>query len=127
MKEELEGMSSFEYSNEGGQGDLPNSTAVLVLGILSIVGCFCYGIVGLVLGIIALVLHKKDKALYDSDPTKYGASFKNSKAGNICAIVGLILSIIYVLFFIAYIVFIIPMILDGGRGVNPFDFYQSNF
>ena len=30
--------------------DLPNATAVLVLGILSLVFCWCYGFVGLVLG-----------------------------------------------------------------------------
>lgn len=32
--------------------DLPNATAVLVLGILSLVFCWCYGFVGLVLGIL---------------------------------------------------------------------------
>ncbi|MBS1563194.1 MAG: hypothetical protein JST39_02345, partial [Bacteroidetes bacterium] len=30
------------------QMPLPNATPVLVLGIISIVGCFCYGIVGLI-------------------------------------------------------------------------------
>ena len=40
---------------------LPNATAVLVLGIISIVGCFCYGIVGLICGIIALILASKAK------------------------------------------------------------------
>ncbi|HHG85468.1 MAG TPA: DUF4190 domain-containing protein, partial [Bacteroidetes bacterium] len=29
---------------------MPDATAVLVLGILSILGAFCYGIVGLILG-----------------------------------------------------------------------------
>ncbi len=41
--------------------ELPNSTGVLVLGILSIVFCWCYGIPGLVLGIIALVMSKKQQ------------------------------------------------------------------
>lgn len=36
--------------------DLPNSTLVLVLGILSLIFCWCYGFVGLILGIIAVVL-----------------------------------------------------------------------
>ena len=45
------------------QQKLPNATAVLVLGILSIVTCCCYGIPGIVAGIIGLVLYKKDNAL----------------------------------------------------------------
>ena len=44
-----------QFSQPFGQQQLPNATAVLVLGIISIVGCFCYGIIGLILGIIALV------------------------------------------------------------------------
>ena len=34
----------------------PNATAVLVLGILSLVFCWCYGFVGLVLGILAVAI-----------------------------------------------------------------------
>jgi hypothetical protein len=78
------------------QQPLPNSTAVLVLGIVSIIGCFCYGIVGTVCGIIALVLASKSKKLYEANPEAYTvSSFKNMNAGRICAIIGLILSIIY--------------------------------
>ena len=40
--------------------NLPNGTAVLVLGILSIVTCCCYGFIGLTFGIIAVVLANKD-------------------------------------------------------------------
>ena len=82
---------------------MPNSTAVLVLGIFSIVGCFCYGIIGMILGIIAIVLHQKDKKLYNSNPNAYQQSFKNSKAGNVCAIIGLSLSVLYIIFFIILI------------------------
>ncbi len=91
MSEELD---SFQLE---GDRALPNATAVLVLGILSLVTCIFYGIIGLILGIIALVLHKKDKEIYASDPSAYERSFKNSKAGNICAIIGVILSSIYFL------------------------------
>ena len=87
------------------QQALPNSTAVLVLGIISIVGCFCYGIIGLILGIIALVLAGKANALYAQNPTAYTeASFKNLKAGKICAIVGLCLSALYFVFIVIYII-----------------------
>lgn len=77
-------------SNE--QAQLPNASAVLVLGIISIVGCFFYGIPGLICGIISLSLYPKDKRMYDSDPSRYQDSFKNSKAGMICAVIGTSLS-----------------------------------
>ena len=82
-----------------GQNSLPaknlaNAVAVLVLGICSIFpGCFCYGVIGVVCGIIALVLAKKDMAAYNSSPESYNiASFNNLKAGRVCAIIGLSLS-----------------------------------
>ena len=71
--------------------ELPNGTAVLVLGILSIITCCCYGIVGLVLGIIALVLAKKDMALYSENPELY-SNFSNISTGKILAIIGIVLS-----------------------------------
>ena len=44
------------FNTQYNQIPVPNSAAVLVLGILSIVLCFCYGLIGMTLGIIALVL-----------------------------------------------------------------------
>jgi len=96
-----------QFVQHTGQQQLPNSTAVLVLGIISIVGCFCYGIIGLILGIIALVLAGKAKKIYDQNPALFSeASFKNMKAGKICAIIGLCLSACYLIFFIVYIAII---------------------
>jgi hypothetical protein len=78
------------------QRPLPNATAVLVLGIIAIVGCICDGVPGLVCGIIALVLAGKDMKLYNADPTLYTpGSVSNLKSGRICAIVGLSLSAIF--------------------------------
>lgn len=86
------------------QKELPNSTGVLVLGILSIVFCFCYGIFGIALGIIALIMSKKATNLYISTPENYTeSSFKNMKAGRVCAIVGLSLSSVYAIIIIIYI------------------------
>jgi len=80
---------------------LPNSTTVLVLGILSIVCCFCWGIVGLVLGIIAISLSKKAKIMYNNDSNLYTqSSFSNLKAGRTCAIIGTCLSGLYMLYLI---------------------------
>ncbi|HAF28743.1 MAG TPA: hypothetical protein DCG75_06810 [Bacteroidales bacterium] len=78
---------------------LPNATAVLVLGILSIVTCWCIGIPGLVMGIIAIVLSGKSKTLYNENPANYSeASYKNLNAGRVCAIIGTVLSSIYLSF-----------------------------
>ena len=83
---------------------LPNATAVLVLGIISIVGCFCYGIVGLGCGIIALILSAKDKRLYKENPEKW-SNYANLNAGRVCAIIGTILSGLYLLYLIIVLVF----------------------
>lgn len=90
-----------------GQQSLPNSTAVLVLGIISIVGCICYGIPGLICGIIALVMAGKAKKMLTENPTLYSeSSVKNMNAGRICAIIGTILSALYFLFFVVYLVIV---------------------
>lgn len=84
---------------------LPNSSTVLVLGIISIVGCFCYGIVGLTCGIIALVLAQKDMERYQADPLRYTqSSLSNLKGGRVCAIVGVCLSALAVIYFIFYLI-----------------------
>lgn len=94
-----------QFAQQFGGQNLPNSTAVLVLGIISIVACFCYGIIGIILRIIALVLASKANAMYQQNPSIYTeASFKNLKAGKVCAIIGLCLSALYFIFIIVYIV-----------------------
>lgn len=92
----------------GGQTPIPNATAVLVLGIISIPTCFCYGIVGLIIGIIALILSGKAKKLYLETPENFTLqSFNNLNAGRICAIIGTILSSLYMVFIIIYIIAIL--------------------
>ena len=72
---------------------LPNATTVLVLGIISIVGCCCLGIVGFICGVIALSLANKDLTLYRANPGAYTeGSYKNVTAGRVCAIIGVVLS-----------------------------------
>ena len=74
---------------------LPNATAVLVLGICSIVfGCF---FVGLVLGIIGIVLAGKPRKLYKDDPTLYDG-YGSLNAGFIMSIIGTILGGLYILY-----------------------------
>ena len=86
---------------------LPNGTTVLVLGIISIVSCWCTGIIGVALGIIALVLAKKAKLLYTQSPELYTeSSYGNMKAGKVCAIIGICLSSFTLLYYLFYFIFI---------------------
>jgi len=86
-----------QFSQPLGQQQLPNSTAVLVMGIISLVFSviWCYWIgstVAVVLGIISLVLTKGCQKQYDENQSLYTqASYNNMKAGKVCAIIGLIL------------------------------------
>lgn len=77
-----------------GTQKLPNANLVLILGILSIITCCCYGVIGLILGIVALVLAKKDKAMYLENPQAY-SNYSNLNIGRILAIIGIVLSILY--------------------------------
>jgi hypothetical protein len=86
---------------------VPNSIGVLVLGILSICFCWCYGIVSIILGIVALVLASSGEKIYQANPQIYTlASYKNLKAGKTCAIIGLCLAGLAILCLIAYVIIV---------------------
>ncbi len=88
----------MDQQNLISQRSLPNSTMVLVLGIVSILGCCGYGVLGIICGIIALALATKDQQLYKENQDLYtAASYSNLKAGKICAIVGLVISAIFLI------------------------------
>ena len=98
---------------------LPNATAALVLGIISIVGAFCYGI-GIILGIIGLVLANKDKKLIDANPDTFShSSVNNLRAGRICSIIGIVVGGIFLIVIAIYLIYFMPMIMDqvkkGGK------------
>lgn len=77
---------------------LPNATAVLILGIVGIIACCCWG-GGVILGIIALVLASKDLRLYKANPYMYTKnSVNNLNTGRICAIIAVVFSATYLLF-----------------------------
>jgi len=90
---------------DGKKQQLPNSNAVLIMGIMSIVSICCgpMTILGIILGILSIVLGTKAIKEYGQDPDKYTtASMKNAKSGRVCGIVGVCLSFIWViaLFFV---------------------------
>jgi hypothetical protein len=93
-------------SREGsGSYPVPNSTETLVLGILSIVFCWCYGVVSIILAIIALVLASAGEKHYRLNPGLYSlTSYRNLRTGKTCAIVGLCLAALALILVILYIV-----------------------
>jgi hypothetical protein len=91
---------------------LPNATAVLVLGILSILTCICYG-GGLIFGIIALILAAKDLKAYRLAPENYD-NYQNLNIGRILSIIGLVLSVIMIILMI-WVVSIVGMDALGNE------------
>ena len=86
---------------------LPNATTILVLGILSIVACWCFGLIGLIMGIVALVMAGKAGREYNENQGQYSeSSYKNMQAGKICAIIGTCLSAIAFIYYIVYFLII---------------------
>lgn len=76
---------------------LPNATAVLVLGICSIVfGCF---FIGLILGIIGMVLSTKGRQMYKANPELYDG-WGQLNAGYIMSIIGTCLGGLYLIYYI---------------------------
>lgn len=80
---------------------LPNATAILVLGILSILGCCFYG-VGIIFGIVALVLANTDMKLYLKNPEDY-SNYPNLNIGRILSMIGIGLSMFALAFFIYFL------------------------
>ncbi len=88
---------------------LPNSTAVLVLGICSIIfGCF---FVGLILGIVGLNMAGKGRKMYKSNPELY-EGYGALNAGWIMSIIGTILGGLYTIYWIVVVAIL------GGVGFS---------
>lgn len=81
------------------ENKLPNATAVLVLGILSILTCICYGVFGLIFGVIALVLARKDMNL-DKNTDVVFTNYQTLNIGRVLAIIGIVLSVVFILLII---------------------------
>ena len=79
---------------------LPNATAVLVLGICSIVfSCFF----GVILGIIGIVLGSKAKKVYKENPSLY-EGYGQVNAGYIMSIIGTCLGGLYLIYWIVFVI-----------------------
>ncbi len=105
MSDPIPNQSSHYHESRGYQQTTPNSTEVLVLGILSIVFCWCWGILSLILGIVTLVLASQGEKQYRLNPALYTeVSYRNLRTGRTCAIVGLALAALTVIAVILYFV-----------------------
>jgi hypothetical protein len=102
----------FIYPNDYRQQiPLPNSTLILILGIISIPLSCCYAIPGLICSIIALVLARNENRAYEEKPMMYTeSSYANMKTGRTCAMIALIFAIIA-------FVFILIMVIIFGASV----------
>jgi hypothetical protein len=90
---------------QSGSSRMKNSVAVLVLGIISIVTCFCYGVVGLIIGIVALSISKSEWAMYKANPGQFHkGDVSNMKAGRVCGTIGVCLGGLYLLFLLIYFI-----------------------
>ncbi len=70
---------------------LPQSQSALVLGILSIItACCCWGILGVILGLIGLNNANKAIKIHNEDPDLYDG-INNANTGRTTAIIGIIL------------------------------------
>lgn len=87
-------MEETNFNNFEVQQKLPNATPVIILGILSIITCCCYGVVSILLGGIGIYLAKKDTALYNANPSGY-SNFNNIKTGRMLCIIGIVLGVLY--------------------------------
>ena len=75
---------------ETAQENLPYSTAVLIMGILSIPGAFFFGFPGIIIGLADFLLAKRNMALYRAAPDSYTPTgYSNTNTGRICSLIGL--------------------------------------
>ncbi|MGC1514873.1 MAG: CCC motif membrane protein [Maribacter sp.] len=84
------------------QQKLPNVTLILVLGIISIVLCWCYGILGLILSLIALILAMNTAKIYKLNPEDY-TNYSALKTAKIVAIIGLALNLLFISFMVWFV------------------------
>ncbi|MGX7668523.1 CCC motif membrane protein [Flavobacterium pedocola] len=94
-----ENFNNFETKQK-----LPNATAVIILGVLSILVCCCYGILSVLLGALGIYLAKKDTDTYNLNPSLY-TNFKNVKTGRVLCIIGIVLGVLmlaYMIWAISY-------------------------
>ncbi|MDN3643854.1 CCC motif membrane protein [Lutimonas halocynthiae] len=79
---------------------LPYSQSALILGIFSIVtACCCWGIIGIILGIIGLNNANKAIRIHNDDPHSFDG-INNAQTGRTTAIIGIVVGVVSMLWHI---------------------------
>ena len=79
---------------------LPHSQAALILGISSIItACCCYGVVGIILGVIGIMQANKAVAVHNQDPDLY-TGINNANTGKTTSVIGVVLGVIVVIVYL---------------------------
>jgi hypothetical protein len=105
---------------------LPHANIVLALGILSVITCICYGIFGIIFGVIALVLAQKDMKLDRSNDIVY-TNYQTVNIGRILAIIGIVLGVLFIIMII-WVISIVGMdaLQDEGLMKERIQEYLGN-
>ncbi|MDP5078489.1 MAG: CCC motif membrane protein [Nonlabens sp.] len=113
---------------------LPADPLALTLGIISLVlfliGCWCYGIVGivtLIMSIIGLVQANRSLKIYEANPDQYApSSYKNVNTAKILNIIAVILSAIACLVVVVIAIFFGAIFASAMNGeFKGFDDLES--
>jgi hypothetical protein len=92
-------MEQSNFNNFENKEKLPNEQAVMILGILSYIGCCCTsGILGIILSGIGIYLANKAEKVFAENPEHYIAG--NLKTWKIVNYIGLGLSLLMFAYFI---------------------------
>ena len=84
---------------ENSKRNLPEASTVLVLGILSLIFTFSCGIIGLILGIIAVAMASSQRKMYINAPGEYTeSSYNNVNSGRVCGIISICIAAIVTVF-----------------------------
>jgi multisubunit Na+/H+ antiporter MnhG subunit len=96
---------------------LPHSQAALILGISSIItACCCYGVVGIILGVIGIMQANKAVAVHNQDPDLY-TGINNANTGKTTSIIGIVLGV--------FVVIVYLYILNSGQYEILMEQYQE--
>jgi DNA-directed RNA polymerase subunit RPC12/RpoP len=89
--------------------------ASMVLGIISIITCFAYGLIGMPCGILAVIFAKKARLAVQAG-TAPASSLGMANAGRVCGWVGIALNSIGLIVFFIYIAVFIVALTAGATG-----------
>jgi predicted RNA-binding Zn-ribbon protein involved in translation (DUF1610 family) len=113
------GTQVLQFASQSSQSSGKAITS-MVLGIVSILTCFGYGILGLPCGIIAVIFAKKARLAIQAG-TAPASSQGMATAGKVCGWIGIVLSSLM----LAYLLFVIFVLVLGlgaaaaGGGAGP--------